>query len=406
MKILVLGAGIAGCSIVHQLMACNQGLEVLLIEQRTGPAQETSGHRLAMAHPQIAMKKTKLQQFTQLGNRLAFQEWAYAQKQEGVFQPMTDMEWRSEASILEQFDKIGITPREAISFDCHEAESQTGIHRPGIWFKEGAVYDLPAICKRALSQLPTEHCLWGQKVGAILQSKGQWQVLNARREVITQAPILILANGLGVQSLLGSIGISLPMRAVRGQLSRFLIQKDSYIAPKLPRTALRGNGYCLPGRLLNTEQFTWEIGSSYDEDSRDTGYWQSSDEGNRLKGLDLIGVDLAHQAELSSYESFVGVRSASKDRLPLIGPILNEDGLFIATGYGSRGVIWSALGSRLIFAYVAAFLADEARLRTGFLAGASPELESELASSVSPVRFFAGALAKRTSNSKPILPVS
>ena len=74
MKILVLGAGIAGCSIVHQLMAGNQGLEVLLIEQRTGPAQETSGHRLAMAHPQIAMKKTKLQQFTQLGNRLAFQE--------------------------------------------------------------------------------------------------------------------------------------------------------------------------------------------------------------------------------------------------------------------------------------------------------------------------------------------
>jgi tRNA 5-methylaminomethyl-2-thiouridine biosynthesis bifunctional protein len=359
-----------------------------------------------MAHPQIAMKKTKLQQFTQLGNRLAFQEWAYAQKYAGVFQPMTDMEWRSEAYILEQLDKIGITPREAISFDYHEAEGLTGIHRPGIWFKEGAVYDLPAICKRALSQLPTEHCLWDQKVGAILQSKGQWQVLNARREVITQAPILILANGLGVQSLLGSIGISLPMRAVRGQLSRFLIQKDSYIAPKLPRTALRGNGYCLPGTLLNTEQFTWEIGSSYDEDSRDTGYWQSSDEGNRLKGLDLIGVDLAHQAELSSYESFVGVRSASKDRLPLIGPILNEDGLFIATGYGSRGVIWSALGSRLIFAYVAAFLADEVRLRTGFLAGASPELESELASSVSPARFLAGALATRTSNSKPILPVS
>ena len=117
MKILVLGAGIAGCSIVHQLMAANQGLEVLLIEQRAGPAQETSGHRLAMAHPQIAMKKTKLQQFTQLGNRLAFQEWAYAQKYEGVFQPMTDMEWRSEAWILEQFEKIGITPREANSLD-------------------------------------------------------------------------------------------------------------------------------------------------------------------------------------------------------------------------------------------------------------------------------------------------
>ena len=117
-------------------------------------------------------------------------------------------------------------------------------------------------------------------------------------------------------------------------------------------------------------------------------------------------MDVAQQAELISYESFVGVRSASKDRLPLIGPIPNEDGLFIATGYGSRGVIWSALGSRLIFAYVAAFLADEARLRTGFLAGASPELESELASSVSPARFLAGALAKRTSNSKPILPVS
>jgi glycine/D-amino acid oxidase-like deaminating enzyme len=60
MKILVLGAGIAGCSIVHQLMAGNQDLEVLLIEEHSGPAQETSGHRLAMAHPQIAIKKTKI----------------------------------------------------------------------------------------------------------------------------------------------------------------------------------------------------------------------------------------------------------------------------------------------------------------------------------------------------------
>jgi len=153
---------------------------------------------------------------------------------------------------------------------------------------------------------------------------------------------------------------------------------------------------------MNDQNWIWEVGSTYDEDQDDLQTRSESDFENAIKGLTLIGCEHLQTNDLKTNKTFIGVRSASKDRLPLIGPIIGHTGLFIACAYGSRGVLWSALGSELISAYVEAFLAGEVRLRAGFLTGASEELSEEVATSVSPSRF----LATRASNSKPIFPVS
>ena len=110
------------------------------------------------------------------------------------------------------------------------------------------------------------------------------------------------------------------------------------------------------------------------------------------------------------HSHFIGVRCASKDRLPLIGPISRYPGLYLATAYGSRGLIWATLGAELIKRYLDCFFAADDFFAAGFLAGALDEedvssVEEEIAGSVDPARFLAGTLvAGRASNSKPTFP--
>jgi len=229
-----------------------------------------------------------------------------------------------------------------------------------------------------------------------------WHAYSDEKNLIASAKMLILASGISTKKFLERALIDITLRPVRGQLTQFRIQQNSPLVENLPKTVVRGDGYCLPAKHCDDQNWLWEIGSSYDEDQDDLQTWQESNINNAIKGLNLIGCEQSLINELTPINSFVGIRSASKDRLPLIGHVPGHKGLLIACAYGSRGVLWSALGSSLIGAYVAAFLAGADRLRTGFLAGASFAFEEEVAVSVSPSRF----LATRASNSNPIFPDS
>ena len=165
-----------------------------------------------------------------------------------------------------------------------------------------------------------------------------------------------------------------------------------------------GEGYCLPALTFNNNQYLWEVGSSYDEGEFDLTPRSSSDEHNREQARMLVDNQELPVEDLVAKEPFVGVRSVSGDRLPLIGSVPSQPGLFIASAYGARGVLWSAVTPGLIARQVEAYFLGAAFLRAGFLAGASSEEETEFALAVAPARFLAGALAGRGSNSKPILP--
>lgn len=403
-QVIVIGAGIAGCSIAGELKRA--GLSVGVVDQQIGIARETSAHETALAHPQVGKKISKLQRFTQLANQIANEKWQSAQLFRNAYEPIYDLDKSNSSQLKEMIEEMKYDQQTIKVLTKNEAKEKANIDHAGIWYETAAIYSLPQICQLEIAEINRDAQCWGYKIAKIRYFENVWWAYSEDDTLICTAPVFVLANGLGVEKLLKSVQIDLPLRPVRGQLSKFHINGDSGLVPYLPKTVLRGDGYCLPAQRTNNHDWTWEIGSSYDEDSADKTHWGQSDIENAKKGLNLIGCDHSHIKEMFPISSFVGIRSASKDRLPLIGLVPNQTGLFVACCYGSRGVLWSALAAPLIRAYVEAFFAGAERLRAGFLTGASTLLSAEVASSVNPARFLAGALGVRASNSKPILPDS
>ena len=406
MHVIVLGAGIAG-SLIAEKLAATTTHKITVIDQAHRPATQTSDHQLALVHPQVNQKRTKLQRFTQIANRIIWQKFQSSIRYSGVYQPIFDenvcLDQLSELLLTLDFANLEIEPLSAIT-----AQEKINIERPGLWFNTAGIYDLKKISEKAIASLRNHELIWGEKITHIEKNKGLWKLYNSKNEIVCVGDALVIATNLQTKDLLKTIEIDLPLRPVRGQLSRFIIPKESYVGERLPLKSMRGDGYCSPATEWDDEHWLWEVGSSYEEDNEDLTPSLESTFANQKKGLSLIGLDEDRQ-NFTEHSNFIGIRSASKDRLPLIGPVPGKKGLFLATAYGSRGLIWATLGAELIHAYLAAFLADTDFLAAGFLTATFVEtdlavLESELSSSVSPARFLAGTLTARASNSKPTLP--
>lgn len=101
--------------------------------------------------------------------------------------------------------------------------------------------------------------------------------------------------------------------------------------------------------------------------------------------------------DVAQLHGYVGVRCVSANRLPLIGPLVDEAaatapgfrlrgphaqlprlaGLYAALAYGSRGLTWSVLGAELLAAQID---------------GGPLPLESDLVAALDPGRFVLRAL--------------
>jgi len=401
MKIVIIGAGVAGCSIAAGL---NQaGFDVHVVDQASGPALETSAHHAALAHPHLTRFPTPLQQLTKWANQYAFKTWESFRLHTGAFQVMTDENWISYDLMQERLKRLGLL-NDAQIMDERQAKDFVGINRKGVWYPQAGVYDLVGIAKFGLRNIPKGNQHWNTHIEKIERCDHRWLLLNEHQQTVLDADILVLANGLSVAPLLDSIEVDIVLRSVRGQLSRFQIKPTSEWVEHLPTVALTGGGYSTPP-IKNQECIEIQVGSSYDEDNWVREPWDESDTHNKNQLRDLIGIPTLALEDLRPLKPFVGLRCVAKDRMPFIGPIEGQPGLLIATALGARGVLWSSLAQALITEYVKNYF-EEAFLRPGFLAEVSEEEVSSFAAAVAPERFLAGAplVAGRASNSKPTLP--
>jgi tRNA 5-methylaminomethyl-2-thiouridine biosynthesis bifunctional protein len=408
MHVIIIGAGIAG-SLIAQKLSRFTSYQITLVDQAYGPATQTSNHQLALVHPQVNKKSTKLQRFTQIANRIAWQNFQSSIRYSGVYQPIAKEDWINCEKLSELILTLGFDNTEIEPLESKVALEKLNIDQPGLWFNTSGIYDLKKLSTQAIESLSNHEVIWGEKVIQIKKNNDLWELYNNKNEKICSGDALVLASNYQTKELLSSIQLELPLRPVRGQLSRFIIPKKSAVGKHLPWCATRGDGYCSPAQEWDPENWIWEVGSSYDEDLDELIPTKESASANQKKGLALLGITESVEQNFREQSNFVGIRSASKDRLPLIGPVMGQSGLFLATAYGSRGLIWATLGAELIHGYLATFLAGADFLAAGFLTGAFAgedltALEVELSSAVSPSRFLAGGLGARTSNSKPTFP--
>ena len=397
--IVVIGAGIAGASIASELL--ERGQAVCIIDSEPHPASACSSHAYAIAHPHVGRGAPRLLRLTRIAFLMAEARWGKAWNQHGIFQPSKKDRPFNREDVTNYLRSLDLGEDMAQALLANEAVKVCGIHQDGIWLARGASLNLSEATKEALKPHSKLTCCWNTSIARLEKVDACWSLFNTQDEPIMTAGKVIIAAALETKKLAASMDVRLPLRPVRGQLSIFSIPANSAWAAQLPRTAISGDGYCLPAKKLSNGGYQWAVGSSFDEGESDLQEWASSDDFNREQAKGLLNYLGGDVKQLRGAGSFVGVRCVAGDRLPIIGALTQRPGIFLATALGSRGALWSALAAKLITAQV---LEDDFALlaRLGFAA--------DLVAALAPARFFAGALAAApalgalASNSKPIFP--
>ena len=395
-ELVVIGAGICGATITNELL--QRGQSVCIVDAASSAATACSSHAYAIAHPHIGRGSPRLLRLTRVAFLLAEAKWGKGWNQHGIFQPTKKDKHFDRVEVANYLKSLDLDEDIALALDAREAEEICGIKQNGVWLSRGASLNIFEASNALLQEHEHLTCLWNTRVAKLEQVNGQWLLLNQANEAILSADKVVVATAIDSKPLMSSIGIRLPLKPVRGQLSIFSIRKEDAWAQKLPRVGISGDGYCLPAQQLDDGSYRWMVGSSFDEGEDDLGSRDSSDAFNREQAKGLLNYSEGDLNALIKAGDFVGVRCVAGDRLPIIGALTQRPGIFLATALGSRGILWSALAAKLITAQL---LGDDFALlaRLGFAA--------DLVAALAPARFFAGPLAAPAtlaSNSKPILP--
>ena len=396
-EIVVIGAGICGATIANELL--ERGKAVCIIDTAPSPAAACSSHAYAIAHPHIGKGAPRLLRLTRIAFLLAEARWKHVWQQHGIFQPTKKDRVFDRAETIEHLRALDLDEDMAIAMDAQEAKKLCGIEQSGVWLPRGAGLNLHETSKELLHEQQRLTYMWNTRIARLEELSNQWHLFDASNKLIVTANQVVVACALEAKDLMNSIGIRLPLRPVRGQLSIFTVRKDDPWIKKLPQVGISGDGYCLPAKQLDDGSYQWIVGSSFDEGEDDLSPREMSDDFNREQAKRLVDYEEGNLSSLMKSGEFVGIRCVAGDRLPIIGALAQRPGIFLATALGSRGILWSALAAKLITAQL---LEDDFALlaRLGFAA--------DLVAALAPARFFAGAapsaLGALASNSKPILP--
>ncbi|MDR2188414.1 MAG: bifunctional tRNA (5-methylaminomethyl-2-thiouridine)(34)-methyltransferase MnmD/FAD-dependent 5-carboxymethylaminomethyl-2-thiouridine(34) oxidoreductase MnmC [Azonexus sp.] len=378
-RAIVIGAGIAGSTAAHRLAAA--GWQVTVLEARAAAGDGASGNLAGLLRPLPAADDNRLARLTRAGFLAA----------RALLESLPAARWSTcgllhlareaghEAQQRRAVEDLGLPP-EFVQFLDRQAASERlkqPLRHGGWWFPTAGWVQPPSLCRAALAAFPERiDCHLATAVAAISRDEQGWRALAADGRCLAAAPVLLMASGVAAPAF-GQFA-HLPQRAARGQVSHL----PASATPALD-VALFQFGYALPEvdgvRLIGAT-------TAYDDVEANE---RPQDHAENLAALRLTLPDFAAGLAPESLRGRVGFRPMSPDRLPIVGPVAPPDaatnrrlrhlpttpGLWCAQGFGTRGIIWSALMADLLLSY---------------LEGEPLPLERDLADAVHPSRFLLG----------------
>lgn len=385
-KAIVIGAGLAGAAISERL--ASRGWQIELFERRHAPAQEASGNPAGILLPLLAKDDA-------LASRLSRACYLYALRRLaglpgvrwspcGVLQiardgAHEDLQQKTIAGQQLPFEFAGFLAREAATALIGRPLAQGG------WWFPGGGWVAPASFCTALLAAAGEHVRahFGVAVTRIARTPDGWQAFAADGKLLAEAPHLILANAQAASALLPR-PVALTLMPVRGQIS--------YLPPAVVGAPPLRHVLCRNGYLTPPDAGTVCLGASFDRDDQDMAL-RSADHHSNLQRLEelLPGIlaGAAGAIDAGQLEGRVGIRTATRDRLPLVGTLPaaftaeqaarltlatlpRGEGLHVLLGLGARGMVWAPLLAELLASHVA---------------GEPLPLERGLTDAVDPARF-------------------
>lgn len=347
-RCVVIGAGLAGAAVAASL--ARRGWEVEVLDAADRPGAGASGLPAGMLSPHVSPDDALLSRLTRAGIRATWQQLEQLLA-EGI-------DWRA-SGVLERRAAGDDRLPEGWSVDgpnesWHASRTQLGEaglspDTVALWHARGAWVRPPQLVEAWLA-MPGIHVRTGCRVARIERvdaSGTRWAVRAADDTLLAEADRVVIAGGFESRAL----APGLPLQAVRGQVEWGHVPAGSH----LPTSPLNGDGH-LVSHVPTAEGLLWLTGATFDRDSSDVAPRAADTEFNRERLARLhpdAAAQLAPAFAHGQTNTWVGVRCASADRRPLVGPLSPEsaDGVWLCTALGSRGLSFAALCAELLAAH-------------------------------------------------------
>ena len=349
---VVIGAGLAGAATAASL--ARRGWRVCVLDAHAAPAGGASGLPAGLLVPHVSPDDSLLSRLSRAGVRATWQQ-AQALLAQGL-------DWQATGVLELRLDSSSGLPADwpEAGRDWSEPASAAQLQNIGsraaaaCWHPR-AGWVKPARLVSALLAQPGIQWRGGVEVTRLEYEPGSglWQVFGSQGQMLEQANLVVLAAAYACGTL---VQHPLPLQAIRGQVSWGLQSADqaggTAAFPSFPAFPVNGNGSFLPG-VPTDEGPIWLAGAGFTRDSNDKRI-EPQDQLDNLARLQtllpLAAAQLAPDFERGAVRAWAGVRCASPDRLPLVGPVdnLQQPGLWINTAMGSRGLTFAVLCAELL----------------------------------------------------------
>jgi tRNA 5-methylaminomethyl-2-thiouridine biosynthesis bifunctional protein len=392
---VVIGAGLAGSAVIERLAA--RGWRITSLERHASVARDASGNPAGVFHPMISRDDSVASRVTRAGFLYALRRWDALERAghrplrggQGLLQIAADDDEAS--AISEAIAAFGYPSEYVTPVSTSEAGRLAGmpLARGGWFFPHGGWIDPASLCAAQFAAAGERlERRFGVEVARLERSGDQWTVFDTAGEAVARAPVVIVASAHEAARIAGLQHA--PTRSIRGQLTLL----PSGMVPPLALPVI-GEGYAVP--LANGVTLT---GATYELDDPDTSLRADGHRENLERVAQMLPAfsGVVNPAQLATLAGRVAFRCVTSDRMPMIGQFADEalaaqyahrlrgawpldlprtEGLYGAFAYGSRGLVWAALGAELIASQIE---------------GEPWPLERDLAEDIDPTRFLLRAL--------------
>ena len=337
---LVLGAGLAGAAVAASL--ARRGWQVTVLDAAAHPAAGASALPIGLLAPHVSPDDALLSRLTRAGIRATWQQLEQLLTESRDWARSGTLERRDAARLPNGWSAEGpneswyATPQQLRAAGLPE-------HTAALWHARAAWVRPQRLVEAWLAQ-PGIHLRTRCPVARIEQVEGGWRALDEQGAALAQAGHVVIATGHDSHAF----APALPLQPVRGQVL-FGHRSDG-----LPPCPINGDGHLIAG-APDVEGLLWLAGSTYDRDSRSTELSEADTQSNleRVAHLHpeaaaLLAADVQH----ARAQAWAGVRCASGDRRPLVGPAdpHQPQGPWVCTALGSRGLTFAAMCAELLAA--------------------------------------------------------
>jgi tRNA 5-methylaminomethyl-2-thiouridine biosynthesis bifunctional protein len=379
---IVIGAGLSGCFMAHAL--AKRGWQVSLLDERESVGQGASANQRAILFPNLSAFRAPLTELMLSAFLYAARFYRrYAMPRSlgdfcGILQLHGNTKTENTQDALIQW--LRSYPELGQFVNAAQASILTGVtvHSGGIYIPMAGFIDSPRFCEH-LIQTPGIRFFPHTRIETIhRQDERGWYA------GCHTANVLILANGYLAHQFKQTAHLSI--KPIRGQMTGITASMHSE-ALKIP--------LCGMGHIMPVYEGTHAIGATFDLGNATNTSLSADDEINLTK-INALPAELHASTEIVSH--WAAVRGAAFDHLPIVGPVADANrflqiyaplsrnanrfigvadayhpGLYIATGFGARGVTTVPLCTE----YLAGLIQREPAL-----------LPQRLVQAISPARFL------------------